>query len=469
MSVPKITEYEIQEKLGAGSYATVYKARHKKKKTFHAIKCVEKSSLSKTATDNLVTEIQLLKSLTHRFIVGLTDFFWDDKFIYIVLEYCNAGNLSTYIRQRQVLPEATCKYFLRQLALAIRYMRSNNVSHFDLKPQNLLLSRCPNVILKVADFGFAQHLELGENNCCVKGSPLYMAPEIVLKDKYDARADLWSIGVILYECLFGRAPYSSKSLEELMVRIRKQEKITIPPNSKISSECTDLLTRLLQHDVSKRITFQEFFEHPFLDLKHTPTEENLQKAVSIVTKAVEEDEKQNYKEAYHLYCQALQYFAPLIADEGDAVKRQALRNRAITYINRAEEIKAGMLAENQRLSQQSPNSKQTTLTSLLEPNVRFKQLYALSSSSPGIQNGLDMGRQAELYLYERRLDAALDSFTSALSVLVPLLNQEPKGDRRNLIYQQVNDWMKEAESIKALLSVKNVEQDVKTISNCSLQ
>lgn len=125
----------------------------------------------------------------------------------------------------------------------------------------------------MADFGFAEHLELGESNYTLKGSPLYMAPEIVLKRNYDARADLWSIGVILYECLFGRAPYSSKTIEELMARIKKQERIAIPTNAKISGECEDLLTRLLQHDVSKRITFKEFFEHPFLDLKHSPNEQ----------------------------------------------------------------------------------------------------------------------------------------------------------------------------------------------------
>lgn len=73
--------------------------------------------------------------------------------IYIVMELCNAGNLSTYIKKHKTLPENTCKYFMRQLASALKYMRSNNVSHFDLKPQNLLLTKSPTLTLKVADFG----------------------------------------------------------------------------------------------------------------------------------------------------------------------------------------------------------------------------------------------------------------------------------------------------------------------------
>ena len=232
------------------------------------------SSLSDGSRENLITEIRLLRSLNHKYIVTLEDFFWDDKNIYIVLEYCNAGSLSTFIRSKKSLPEATCKYFLRQLAAAVQYMRSNDICHFDLKPQNLLLTKVGtnNVCLKVADFGFAQHLKLGEINMQLKGSPLYMAPEIVLKHQYDARADLWSIGVILYECLFGRAPYSSKTLEELLMRIRSCEKINLPPNSRISKECEDLLSCLLQHDPSKRISFKDFFNHAFLDLKTFPSE-----------------------------------------------------------------------------------------------------------------------------------------------------------------------------------------------------
>lgn len=70
------------------------------------------------------------------------------------MELCNAGNLSTYIKRHCTLPESTCKFFMKQLASAMQYMRSNNISHFDLKPQNLLLIKAPNLTLRVADFGY---------------------------------------------------------------------------------------------------------------------------------------------------------------------------------------------------------------------------------------------------------------------------------------------------------------------------
>lgn len=114
---------------------------------------------------------------------------------------------------------------------------------------------------------------MGESNSTLKGSPLYMAPEILLDRCYDQSADLWSIGVILYECLFGLAPYSSKSIDELMDKIQKKKKIEIPKTKTITPTCEDLLARLLVHDPKQRITFANFFKHEFLNLRCKENEE----------------------------------------------------------------------------------------------------------------------------------------------------------------------------------------------------
>lgn len=255
------------------------------------------------------------------------------------MELCSSGDLSTYIKQHRKLPELTCRYFLRQLSAALQYMRANHVSHFDLKPQNLLITKTPQLTLKVADFGFAQHLKSGDQNTSVKGSPLYMAPEILLKRCYNAKADLWSIGVILYECLFGQAPYQSKSINELIDKIEAQQRIDIPKTASISSECLDLLARLLQHDPDKRIDFEDYFQHQFLDLSHFPDEENFEKARRIVTQAVQKDTEGHFEEAYHLYCESLQYFIPIVSSATNGVESGTLRLQIKSYLDRAEEIK----------------------------------------------------------------------------------------------------------------------------------
>ena len=87
----------------------------------------------------------------------------------------------------------------------------------DLKPSNILLSSPRRPVLKLADFGFAQHFSDEETATKVKGSPLYMAPEMLLRRKYDAKVDIWSVGIILYEALFGKAPYKSDTIEEVLI------------------------------------------------------------------------------------------------------------------------------------------------------------------------------------------------------------------------------------------------------------
>lgn len=468
-----INNYEQLNLLGSGTYSTVHKGIDKRTRQLVAIKIMERKRIlkGKLSIDNLIQEIELLKKLQHKFIVKMEDFCWDSQNIYIIMELCEVS-LSSFIKKRQRLTESTCRIFVRMLADAMKYLRSNNVCHFDLKPQNLLLTRpspSSTYVLKICDFGFAQHLSLEEENSTIKGSPLYMAPEIILKQKYDARADLWSIGVILYECLFGKAPYSSRSMEELLDKVKSLQKIEIPPNTKISSECEDLLTRLLQHDPDKRITFEDFFNHDFVDLKHAPSDENMEKAIEIVTRAVEEDNNQNYSKAYHLYCEGLTYFVPLIDAENGA-KKTALRARAVSYLKRAEEIKHSIMFPNQQLqnpecSQDQPTQElqkkvlpSCSVQQALEPSQQFKVLFHRCFSHPQLRNGLEIAQQAEYYAYERRLEVSLETYQRALGILVPLLNAEVDGDRKKMLHKQILDWMKEAESIKSILEAqKNIK------------
>jgi serine/threonine-protein kinase ULK/ATG1 len=127
-------------------------------------------------------------------------------------------------------------------------------------------------------------------------------------------------------------------------------------------------------------------------------------------------------------------------------------------LSRAEELK-------QHSNQ--PSSSKTLLENALTPSQKYQQLYTLSSSSKEIREGLEAGRKAELYLYEKRLDVALESFKSALTMLMPQLTKEPKGQRRELLHQVIKSWIQEAESIKSLLSAQKAEAESESISHHS--
>ncbi|ESN96205.1 hypothetical protein HELRODRAFT_107367 [Helobdella robusta] len=343
---PQLPGYIFSEKLGSGSYAVVYKACPKQRKEeVVAVKCILRSSLNNISKENLLTEIELMKSFKHEHIVNLRDFSWDETYIYLILEYCAGGDLMSFLKSRKVVSERVAKMFLQQLASGLKYMRSKLVCHMDLKPSNILLTSAHNPIVKIADFGFAHYLSGSTDAMFIRGSLLYMAPEIVTRGSYDEKADLWSVGVILYECLFGRAPFASRTLTELERKITSSDPIEIPskPSSSssqlISESCLDLLEGLLKRDVDERMGYDEFFIHPFVDLIHIPTEDSLPTATELVNKATAMDARKNYKSALRFYCEALQYFMAAIQFETDCHKKDVIRSKVNKYIERAEELK----------------------------------------------------------------------------------------------------------------------------------
>ena len=165
-------------------------------------------------------------------------------------------------RNKGAQSEAQTRIYLVQLAHGLHHLRLRNLIHRDLKPQNLLLSAPgPSGVLKIGDFGFARYMQqqdLAETLC---GSPLYMAPEILSFNKYDAKADLWSVGAIMFELLTARPPYTGANHVQLLKNI--EAKAPKWP-SHVAPATAALLQALLQRDPMARLAFDDFFSHPFL-------------------------------------------------------------------------------------------------------------------------------------------------------------------------------------------------------------
>ncbi|XP_052797001.1 serine/threonine-protein kinase ULK3-like isoform X3 [Mya arenaria] len=448
---PKLRDYVFVEKLGCGTYATVYKAY---KKTGYrevaAVKCVLKSSLNKSSTENLLTEIALLKKLKHDNIVLLKDFQWDDIYIYLIMEYCSGGDLSQFIRSKRLLPERIVRKFLRHIVSAMQFLREHKVAHMDLKPQNILCTSASDPVLKIADFGFAKHMYTGDELHALRGSPLYMAPEIICKGQYDARVDLWSIGVILYECLFGRPPYASKSFRELEEKIWDPKPVELPYGVEVSDNCRDLLLRLLKRNPDERISFEEFFVHPFLDLEHIPSSRCLSKATSLVKEAVALDAKGDYPEAVKIYCQAVEFFLPAIKYERDPSKKDILRKRAQEYINRAAEIKTQLKPVRGGNSplQQSPS------------NNTEEELFHLFSGCEVMQAAIKVTHEAVIEEDKEEFEQSLKHYELALGTAIRYLKSEQAGHRKDLLREAVEQWMSRAETIKKYLTVKSCDDSI---------
>uniref|UniRef100_A0A5S6QT18 Non-specific serine/threonine protein kinase n=1 Tax=Trichuris muris TaxID=70415 RepID=A0A5S6QT18_TRIMR len=239
-----------------------------------AIKSITKKNLSKSK--NLLSkEIKILKELSdlhHENLVALLQCIETSSHVYLIMEYCNGGDLADYLQAKGTLSEDTIRLLLRQIAAAIKAINSRGIVHRDLKPQNILLCNLTNnpnpepqeIRLKIADFGFARFLQDGVMAATLCGSPMYMAPEVIMSLQYCAKADLWSIGTIVFQCLTGKAPFQAQTPQALkqFYERNKNLKPNIPASA--SDDLRDMLLHLLKRNVKERIDFDAFFEHPFL-------------------------------------------------------------------------------------------------------------------------------------------------------------------------------------------------------------
>ncbi|KAF3779235.1 Serine/threonine-protein kinase [Nymphaea thermarum] len=183
-----IGDYILGPKIGSGSFAVVWRSWHVRSGNVVAVKEIDRKQLSAKLNESLLKEITILGEINHPNIVRMHDVIETGEKIYIVLEYCTGGDLAAYIHRLGHVSEVDARHFMRHLASGLQVLRKHNVIHRDLKPQNLLLSMEGNTfVLKIGDFGFARYLKpqgLADTLC---GPPLYMAPEIIQSQKYDAK------------------------------------------------------------------------------------------------------------------------------------------------------------------------------------------------------------------------------------------------------------------------------------------
>jgi len=193
----------------------VQKAVHKATGDKRAIKKLAKDKMSPHASVRLSYEIDILKNLDHPNILRLYEVFEDSKYIYLVTELCNGGELFDEIVSRSRFGERDAAGVIKQLLSAISYCHSKKICHRDLKPENVLIDNKETMSIKLIDFGTSQRFEDEEKMELVLGTAYYIAPE-VLKGEYDEKCDVWSIGVMLYILLSGEPPFPGNDDKEIL-------------------------------------------------------------------------------------------------------------------------------------------------------------------------------------------------------------------------------------------------------------
>ena len=253
---PAVTGYEILGELGRGGMGVVYKARQIKLDRLVALKMVLAGAHAGTEQlDRFLTEAQAVGQLKHVNIVQIYEVGEHDGLPYFSLEFVGGGNLAELLARKPMTPEDAAT-IVRVLAVAMADAHSRNIIHRDLKPANVLITE--DGVPKITDFGLAKRLESDSGQTrsgTLMGTPNYMAPEQARGDTHaiGPLADVYALGVILYECITGRTPFVGASVVDTLQQVQNHE--PVPPSRlqpKVPADLETICLKCLQKEPHKR-------------------------------------------------------------------------------------------------------------------------------------------------------------------------------------------------------------------------
>ena len=255
-----INDFELKDDIGEGNFGKVKFCIYKKTGEEFAVKIINKKKIKDKMKNSFFKENEIATKFNHINVIYVFRIIEDQENFYLVMEYCQRGELFDYIVQHQRLSENEAAIFFYQLINGVEYIHSQGIAHRDLKPENLLLTN--DKTLKIIDFGlsheFGPACSLLKTKC---GSPSYAAPEIISCPFYDGfKTDIWCCGIILYAMLCGFLPFEGENNSELFRNILDCDP-EMPDWLSISSR--DLIIRILNPDPDERITLKEIKKHKF--------------------------------------------------------------------------------------------------------------------------------------------------------------------------------------------------------------
>ena len=281
-----VEDLTLIKELGKGAFGKVFLTSKQGSMQKFATKQIDKKYAANPKAKRYIdNEISILKNINHENIVKLYDVKETSQYFYLITEYCNGGALSDSLEEYKdtynaPFSEEIVQYLMRQIMSAMKYLHGKKILHRDIKLDNILVNfdseqdkKNNNLLkakVKLIDFGFARYLKKEELAYSILGSPINMDPGILRKLNkmehskdygYDEKADIWSLGTIVYEMLIGKCTFDAESMRELVSKVEKGN-YYLP--STLSKEAVSFLNGMLQYDYKKRLSAEQLYRHKFL-------------------------------------------------------------------------------------------------------------------------------------------------------------------------------------------------------------
>ena len=273
MNPSKLKNYIIQGKIGSGNFAEVRKVIEKSSKGVFAMKILSNKLIKDQPKiyELMLSEIKILKECNNENIVRFYEHFEENDNQYIVMEYCDGGDLEEHLESqpKERISEPLAISYLKQLLNGFKELHKNKAMHRDFKLENILMN---DGILKIADLGFSkQGAEMAKTTLGTRG---FMAPEIMKYQDYSNKVDIWSLGVCLYRMLFGDLPFKGNNPYDLLQKIDKNKINFDVEDVEISENLKDLIQKMLTPDPKKRIDWVDIYNHDVLNSSIKKSKEN---------------------------------------------------------------------------------------------------------------------------------------------------------------------------------------------------
>ena len=250
--------------LGKGAFGEVWKVTHENSKKVYCIKMMTKRDIFEQKLINQINkEIGIMYNINHPYSVKLYNHFEDNEKLYLIMELASNGNLYNFIqnnKNQKIKTKEMIKKIIIQVIEIIKYLHSLDIIYRDIKPENILLDKDYNV--KLCDYGWASYLSKGQFCSAYCGTPEYVSPEVIKKYPYNEKVDIWGIGVLIFELVFGYPPFTSNFNEDRFNNI-KEGKINWPKDLN-DMELKDLIEKILKVNPKDRISLDEIEKHQWL-------------------------------------------------------------------------------------------------------------------------------------------------------------------------------------------------------------